>query len=392
MESIELVLYGMMYFDNNATTPVDQRVLDVMLPYFTSLYANPASRQHEPGNNANWAVSLARLEIAEILGVDPAEIVFTSGATEACNLAIKGVYGLYRRKGRHIVVIKTEHKAVLDCCAFLEEKGAEITFVDVDPNGMIIRDVLESVIRDDTILVIAMWANNETGVIQRMDEIGALCARKGTLLFSDASQAVGKISVKPKEVGVQLLAFSAHKFCGPKGVGVLYVSGRSPRVKIEPLIHGGGHERGFRSGTLNVPGIVGMGKALEISWSMHEAENTRLAKLRDLLESGLLAIHGAQINGSTVERMPHVSNMSFHGIDAEVLMESLQHELAVASGSACTAADPEPSHVLMSMGLSRDAAKASLRFSLGCMNTEEEVRIVIQLITDGVARLRDFVR
>lgn len=386
--SIELVLRRMIYFDNNATTPVDQRVLDAMLPYFTSHFGNAASRQHESGQNANDAVGVSRDILADILGVDTEEIVFTSGATEACNLAIKGIFVSYRRKGSHIVVVGTEHKAVLDCCSYLVEKGAEITYLDVDSNGAIDLKKLEDVIRDDTILVIAMWANNETGVIHPVEEIGAICARKGTLLFSDATQAVGKTSVRPREVGVQLLALSAHKFYGPKGVGALYMSGKSPRVKVDPLIHGGGHERGHRSGTLNVPGIIGLGKALEIAWDGHEAENNRLRALRDKLEGGLLSIERTELNNRCVSRMPHVTNIQFAGIDGEVLMDSLQDELAVASGSACTAADPDPSHVLMAMGLSREEAGSSLRFSLGRMNTEEEVLRVIDIVANQVTQLR----
>jgi cysteine desulfurase len=386
--SIELDSYRMIYFDNNATTPVDQRVLDAMLPYFTMDYGNAASRQHQLGRNGESAVARTRETLADILGVEPGEIVFTSGATEACNLAIKGIFGMYRRKGRHIVVINTEHKAVLDCCSYLEEKGAEVTYLDVDSNGMIDLQKLGETIREDTILVIAMWANNETGVVHRVEDIGNVCARKGTLFFSDATQAVGKILVRPREAGIQLLALSSHKFYGPKGVGALFVSGKSPRIKLDPLIHGGGHERGNRSGTLNVPGIVGMGKAVEIAWDEHKRENERLRGLRDILERGLLSIDRTESNSNGSMRMPHVSNIRIDGIDAEKLMDSLQNILAVASGSACTAADPDPSHVLMAMGLSREEAKTSLRFSLGRMNTEEEVHRVIEILTEEVALLR----
>ncbi len=384
MESFELVLHRMIYFDNNATTPVDQRALDAMLPYFSMHFGNAASRQHQSGMKAKLAVDGARASIADVIGVDSKEIVFTSGATEACNLAIKGIFGLYRRKGRHLVVVNTEHKAVLDCCSHLEEKGAEITFVNVDTNGIIDMPMLEDAIRNDTILVIAMWANNETGVIHSIEDIGAVCARKGTLLFSDATQAVGKISVKPRDVGVQLLAMSAHKFYGPKGVGALYISNKSPRVKLDPLIDGGGHEGGNRSGTLNVPGIVGMGKALDIAWDEHLIENARLKILRDRLEAGLLEINNAVLNGGGDMRMSNVTNVRFEGTDAEKLMLSLQNELAIASGSACTAADPDPSHVLIAMGLTRDEAGSSLRFSLGRMNTVEEVDHVIELIASRV--------
>lgn len=388
MGSIELVLQQMIYFDNNATTPVDQRVVETMLPYFTEHFGNAASRQHQSGVKAKSAVESARASIAEVMGVDAKEIVFTSGATEACNLAIKGVFGLYRRKGRHIVVIRTEHKAVLDCITHLEKSGGEVTYVEVDSNGILDLEALESAIRDDTILVTVMWANNETGVVHPIEEVGAICARKGTLLFSDATQAVGKMSVKPRDVGVQLLAFSAHKFFGPKGIGALYISSKSPRVKLDPLIDGGGHERGNRSGTLNVPGIVGMSRALEIAQDGLQAEQARMAKFRDRLEAGLLDINGAKLNSYSPKRISNVTNIRFEGIVAEELMEALQHELAIASGSACTAADPDPSHVLMAMGLTREETASSLRFSLGRFNTEDEVRRVIELVTTEVGRMR----
>ena len=296
MGSFKLLLPKMIYFDHNATTPVDDRVLDAMLPYFSVHFGNAASRQHQIGRVGRAAVEVTRDTVANTLGVDSKEIVFTSGATEACNLAIKGVFGLYRRKGSHIVVVQTEHKSVLDCCSYLAEKGAEISYVNVDSYGQIDLQVLEGVIRADTILVIAMWANNETGFIHPIKEIGALCERKGTLLFSDATQAVGKISVEPREAGVQLLALSAHKFYGPKGTGALYISGKSPRLKLDPLMHGGGHERGHRSGTLNVPGIVGMGKALEVARDNQQSENDRLAVLRNRLEEGLLLIDNTKLN------------------------------------------------------------------------------------------------
>jgi len=378
----------MIYFDNNATTPVDERVIDAMLPYFRSHFGNAASRQHTPGDIADSAVENARRIVADVLGIDSKEVVFTSSATEACNMAIKGVFGLYRRKGSHIVIIRTEHKAAMDCCSYLSQQGAEITYVDVDSNGSIDLAILDEVIRDDTILVIAMWANNETGVIHPIEKIGALCAQKGTLLFSDATQAVGKVPVRPREAGVQILALSAHKFYGPKGVGAMYISGKSPRVKLDPLIHGGGHERGQRSGTLNVPGIVGLGKALEITWQDHLIENERLHVLRDKLEAGLLLIERTESNGRGTLRMAHVANIRFEGIDSKALMDSFHDELAVASGSACMAADPEPSHVLMAMGCSREEAGSSLRLSLGRMNTEEEVQLVIDIVGKAVERQR----
>ena len=375
-----------LYMDYAATTPMDPRVAKKMMDFMTpdGEFGNPASRSHPYGWNAEAAVEEARKNVAALVNANPKEIIWTSGATESDNLAIKGAAHFYNKKGKHIITSKTEHKAVLDCCSHLEEKGAEITFVNVDTNGIIDMPMLEDAIRNDTILVIAMWANNETGVIHSIEDIGAVCARKGTLLFSDATQAVGKISVKPRDAGVQLLAMSAHKFYGPKGVGALYISNKSPRVKLDPLIDGGGHEGGNRSGTLNVPGIVGMGKALDIAWDEHLIENARLKILRDRLEAGLLAINNAVLNGGGDMRMSNVTNVRFEGTDAEKLMLSLQNELAIASGSACTAADPDPSHVLIAMGLTRDEAGSSLRFSLGRMNTVEEVDHVIELIASRV--------
>ncbi|HLF64188.1 MAG TPA: cysteine desulfurase family protein [Saprospiraceae bacterium] len=379
----------MIYFDNNATTPVAPEALEVMLPYFTQHFGNPASRQHAFGWVAEEAVDQARKHVAEVLKVEPLEICFTSGATEACNLALKGVYGLYQRKGKHIITVTTEHKAVLDTCHYLESLGAEITYLPVDTKGFIDFNMLRDAIRADTILVAVMWANNETGVIHPIDEIGKICAEKGTMLFSDATQAVGKIPVHPRESGVQLLALSAHKFYGPKGIGVLYISRRSPRVKLSPLIHGGGHEEGMRSGTLNVPNIVGLGRAITLAQEKMMETNTRLQSMRDRLESSLLEFPSVFVNGDTVNRLSHVSNIRFDSIDGGALMTSLSKELAIASGSACTSANPEPSHVLQAMGLSRNQAKASLRISLGRFNTEEEVHTAIALIKGGAEKLRE---
>jgi cysteine desulfurase len=377
------------YLDNNATTPVAPEVLEAMLPYFTQHYGNPASRQHAYGWIAEEAIDHARMQVAQILDVEPAEICFTSGATEACNLALKGIYALYQRKGKHIVTIATEHKAVLDTCAYLRTQGAEITVLPVDAQGRIDPDMLREAIRTDTILVAAMWANNETGVIHPVEAIGAICAEKGTMLFSDATQAVGKITVHPRAGGVQLLALSAHKCYGPKGAGALYISRHSPRVKLSPLIHGGGHEEGVRSGTLNVPGIVGLGQAMQLAANAIIHDQHRIRNLRDLLEAALRALPAVEINGSVQDRLPHVSNLRVDGIDASRLMTALSKEIAMASGSACTSANPEPSHVLQAMGLTRDQARASVRLSLGRYNTVEEMRTASGLIAEQIQKLRD---
>ena len=374
--------------DNNATTPCDPRVLEEMLPYFTQKFGNAASRSHTFGWEAEDAVDKARERIAAALGVLPKEIVFTSGATESDNLAIKGIFEAYASKGDHIITVKTEHKAVLDTCKALQKRGATVTYLNVDREGLIDLNELREAITDKTVLVAVMWANNETGVLQPMREIAAICEEKGVLLFSDATQAVGKIEVKPKEVGVHLLAFSGHKIYGPKGVGGLYVSSAQPRVKLSAQIHGGGHERGMRSGTLNVPGIVGLGAALQIATKEMEAEAGRVATLRDQLESGLLTIEEAFVNGSRTHRLPNVSNISFRCVEGEKLMATFNQKLAVSSGSACTSASLDPSHVLTAMGLSDEMAHSSIRFSLGRFNTAEDVNRAIELVKTGVEKLR----
>jgi cysteine desulfurase len=376
----------LIYFDNNATTPLAPEVLEAMLPYFNAHYGNAASRQHAFGWIAQDAVDVARNQCAQALHVDPQEIIFTSGATEACNLALKGVFETYRRKGRHIVTIATEHKAVLDTCHYLESLGAELTVLPVNNSGAVDLQFLSDSIRNDTILVSAMWANNETGVLHPMAAIGKICAEKGTLLFSDATQAVGKIPVHPRSSNVQLLACSAHKFHGPKGIGLLYISRKSPRVKVTPLLHGGGHEEGMRSGTLNVPGIVGMGKAITMAVSSPDSIE-KVGALRNDLEASLLSIDASFINGAE-PRMPHVCNIRFDGIDGAALMANLSRELAIASGSACTSANPEPSHVLLAMGLSREQARSSLRLSAGRQNTMQEVQQVVEMISKTVQQLR----
>ncbi len=378
------------YLDNNATTPCDPRVVEAMLPYFFEHPGNAASRSHPFGWEAESAVDIARQQIAKLIGADDKEIIFTSGATEADNLALKGVYEMYSRKGNHIITVTTEHKAVLDTCKVLEKKGAEVTFLEVGADGMIDPKALEAAIKPTTILISVMWANNETGVIQPMKEIGNICAKHGILFMSDATQAVGKIPVNPRETGVHLMAFSAHKMYGPKGVGALYVSRKDPRVKVTAQMDGGGHERGMRSGTLNVPGIVGFGKAAEIAQAEMEQEAVRLSNLRDRLENGLKSsMEEVYINGNINHRMPHVTNMSFKHVEGEGLMMTFNQNIALSSGSACTSASLEPSYVLVALGLGDDLAHSSLRFSLGRFTTEEEVDFAIEAIRNGVNHMRD---
>lgn len=378
------------YLDNNATTPCDPRVVDAMLPYFYEHPGNAASRSHPFGWEAEAAVDIARQQIADLIGADEKEIIFTSGATEADNLAIKGVFEMYARKGKHIITCKTEHKAVLDTCKALEKRGAEISYLEVASDGLINLQELEALIRPDTILVSIMWANNETGVIQPMREIGEICARKGVLFMSDATQAVGKIQVNPREHGVHLMAFSAHKMYGPKGVGALYVSRKDPRVKVTAQMDGGGHERGMRSGTLNVPGIVGFGKAASIAQLEMQQDAERLSKLRDKLESRLKSeMEEVYINGNVAHRMPHVTNMSFKHVEGEGLMMTFNQDIALSSGSACTSASLEPSYVLVALGLGDDLAHSSLRFSLGRFTSEADIDFAIEAIKKGVNHMRE---
>lgn len=379
----------LIYLDNNATTPTDPRVVEAMLPYFYEHPGNAASRNHPFGWVAEEAVDYAREQIANLIEVDPKEIIFTSGATESDNLALKGVFEMYRRKGNHIITVKTEHKAILDACDHLEKLGADITYLNVNREGLIDLEELEAAIKPETILVSVMWANNETGVIQPMKEIGAICEKHGVLFMSDATQAVGKIPVNPKEVGVHLMAFTGHKMYGPKGVGALYVSRRKPRVKVTAQMDGGGHERGMRSGTLNVPGIVGFGKAAEIAKQEMANDAIRLSKLRDKLESELMQLEEVYINGSKENRMPHVTNLSFKHVEGEGLMMTFNQNIAVSSGSACTSASLEPSYVLIALGLGDDLAHSSIRFSLGRFTTEEDVDYAIQALKEGVNHMRE---
>ena len=377
------------YLDNNATTPCDPRVVDAMLPYFYNHPGNAASRNHPFGWKAEEAVDYAREQVADLLQVDTKEIIFTSGATESDNLALKGVYEMYSRKGNHIITAKTEHKAVLDACQKIEKMGGEVTYLDVKRDGLIDLAELEAAIKENTILVSIMWANNETGVIQPMKEIGDICAKHGVLFFSDATQAVGKIKTHPKEVGVHLMAFTGHKMYGPKGVGALFVNRKKPRVKVTAQMDGGGHERGMRSGTLNVPGIVGLGKAAAIAKEDMAKDAERLSKLRDRLEASLLELEEAYVNGNTDHRMPHVTNISFKHVEGEGLMMTFNQNIAVSSGSACTSASLEPSYVLIALGLGDDLAHSSIRFSLGRFTTDEEIDYAIDALKKGVNHMRD---
>jgi len=378
------------YLDNNSTTPCDPRVVDTMVPYFYQKPGNSASRNHPFGWEAEEGVDYAREQIAALLKVDPKEIIFTSGATESDNLAIKGVFEMYKSKGNHIITVTTEHKAVLDTCDKLTESGAEITYLKVAEDGLIDLAELEAAIKSTTILVSVMWANNETGVIQPMKEIGDICEKHGVLFMSDATQAVGKIPTYPKEIGVHLMAWTSHKMYGPKGVGALYVSRKSPRVKVTAQMDGGGHERGMRSGTLNVPGIVGFGKAAEIARLEMQADAERLNKLRNRLEHELTSrLEECYINGNVDHRMPHVTNISFKHVEGEGLMMTFNQNIAVSSGSACTSASLEPSYVLVALGLGDDLAHSSIRFSLGRFTTEEEVDFAVEKLVAGVNHMRD---
>ncbi|MFM8372938.1 MAG: IscS subfamily cysteine desulfurase, partial [Bacteroidota bacterium] len=334
-------------------------------------------------------VDYSREQIARLLNVEDKEVIFTSGATESNNLAIKGVFEMYAKKGNHIITAETEHKAVLDTCKHLEKAGAEITYLKVQEDGLVNLADLEAAIKPSTILVSLMWANNETGVIQPMAEIAKICEKHGVLFHSDATQAVGKIPTHPRETGVHLMSFTAHKMYGPKGVGALYVSRKNPRVKVTAQMDGGGHERGMRSGTLNVPGIVGFGKAAELARLEMHQDAERLGKLRDRLQAALCQLEETKVNGNEGSRMPHVTNISFKHVEGEGLMMTFNQNIAVSSGSACTSASLEPSYVLVSMGLGDDLAHSSIRFSLGRFTTDEDVDMAVKLVTDGVNHMRE---
>ncbi len=377
------------YLDHNATTPMDPRVLEAMIPYFTENFGNAASRNHSFGWHAEEAVDYAREQVAKLIGADPKEIIFTSGATEGDNLAIKGVYEMYASKGNHIITCTTEHKAVLDTCKHLEKAGAEVTYLEVQPDGLIDLKELEAAMRPTTILVAIMYANNEIGVIQPVKEIAAIAKKHGALFFTDGVQAVGKIPVDVIADGIDIMAFTAHKMYGPKGVGALYVRRKNPRVKVTAQMDGGGHERGMRSGTLNVPGIVGFGKAAEIARTDMEVDTARISKLRDKLENALKQIDESYVNGNPAHRLPHVSNISFKYVEGEGLMMGFNKDIALSSGSACTSASLEPSYVLKALGLGDDLAHSSLRFGLGRYTTEEQIDFTIKAVSETVLKLRE---
>ena len=377
------------YLDNNATTPCDPRVVDAMIPYFTENFGNAASRSHPFGWVAEEAVDYAREQVAKLIGADPKEIIFTSGATEADNLALKGVFEMYASKGNHIITCTTEHKAVLDTCKHLEKLGAEVTYLQVQADGLVDLNELEKAITDKTILIAIMYGNNEIGVVQPVREISAIARKHGVLFFTDGTQAVGKIPVDVNADGIDLMAFSAHKMYGPKGVGALYVRRKNPRVKVTAQMDGGGHERGMRSGTMNVTGIVGFGKACELCMNEMEAEAKRLSKMRDRLEKGLMELEEAYVNGNADHRLPHVCNISFKYVEGEGLIMGFNKDIAVSSGSACTSASLEPSYVLKALGLGDDLAHSSLRFGLGRFTTDEQIDYTINAIKNTVLKLRE---
>jgi cysteine desulfurase len=377
------------YLDNNATTPMDPRVLDAMLPYFVEKFGNAASRNHSFGWIAEEAVDYAREHVAKLINADPKEIIFTSGATEADNLAIKGVYEMYSSKGNHVITCTTEHKAVLDTCKHIEKTGGQVTYLAVKEDGLIDLAELEKAITDKTILITIMYGNNETGVVQDIKGISKIARKHGILFFTDATQAVGKIPVDVNADGIDLMAFSGHKMYGPKGVGALYVRRKNPRVKVTSQMDGGGHERGMRSGTLNVPSIVGFGKACELCMNEMESEGKRLSKMRDRLENSLLEMEETYVNGNREHRLPHTSNISFKYVEGEGLMMGFNKNIALSSGSACTSASLEPSYVLKALGLGDDLAHSSLRFGLGRFTTDEQIDFTIKAIKETVTKLRE---
>ncbi len=375
------------YLDYSATTPVDPRVASKMVPYLTEYFGNPASRSHVYGWTAEKAVENARNEVAMLVRSDPREIIWTSGATESNNLAIKGAAHFYKSKGRHLVTEKTEHKAVLDTMRELEREGFEVTYLDVEENGLVSVDAFRSALRPDTILASVMLVNNEIGVIQPIYELGEICCQQGVLLHVDAAQATGKVEIDLQSLQVDLMSFSAHKTYGPKGIGALYVR-RKPRVRLEGQMHGGGHERGLRSGTLATHQIVGMGEAFRLAREEMGVENERVRYLRDRLLAGLVQIEETYINGDLIKRVPHNLNVSFNFVEGESLIMAIK-DLAVSSGSACTSASLEPSYVLRALGRNDELAHSSIRFSIGRFTTEAEIDFTIDLIRKKIGRLRE---
>jgi cysteine desulfurase len=377
------------YLDNNATTCVDPQVLEAMLPYFCEKYGNAASRSHSFGWEGEQAVENARQQLADVLGAESKEIIWTSGATESNNIAIKGVAAMYGDKGKHIITQVTEHKAVLDPCKYLEQHGFRVTFLPVDKEGHVDLQQLKDAMKDDTILVSIMHGNNEIGTLQPIGEIGRFCKERGILFHTDCCQTFGKVPINVEEMGIDLLSCSGHKIHGPKGVGALYVRRKRPRVRCEPVLHGGGHERGMRSGTLNVPGIVGLGRAAELCRLHMDTEPARIAKLRDKLKNGILTqLDEVFLNGDAVQRTPSNLNLSFAYVEGESMMMGMD-DIAVSSGSACTSASLEPSYVLKALGVGDELAHSSIRFSLGRFNTEAEIDYTIDRVVTAVRRLRE---
>ncbi|HEX8785591.1 MAG TPA: IscS subfamily cysteine desulfurase [Telluria sp.] len=375
------------YMDYSATTPIDPRVADKMIPYLREQFGNPASRSHAYGWSAEAAVEEARAQVAALVGADPREIIWTSGATESNNLALKGAAHFYKSKGKHIITVKTEHKAVLDTVRELERQGFEATYLEPQDNGLVSVEQLEAAIRPDTILVSVMMVNNEIGVIQPIKEIGELCRKKGIIFHSDAAQATGKVHINLEELKVDLMTFTAHKTYGPKGVGALYVR-RKPRVRLEAQMHGGGHERGMRSGTLATHQIVGMGEAFRIAREEMATENERIRMLRDRLLKGLQDMEEVYVNGDMEQRVPHNLNVSFNFVEGESLIMAVK-DIAVSSGSACTSASLEPSYVLRALGRSDELAHSSIRFTIGRFTTEEDIDFAVNLLKAKVGKLRE---
>ena len=377
-----------LYLDHNATTPCDPRVVEAMLPWFTDRFGNASSIHYPLGWLSEEAVETAREQVADLMGASSKEIVFTSGATEAINMAIRGLMDANQKKGSHIITVGTEHKAVLDTCRALEAKGIGTTYLPVDQQGLIDLDLLERMITKDTVLIAVMMANNETGVLQPVAQIGGIAEKHGVFFLSDAVQAVGKIDVAVNDDGIDLLPISAHKMYGPKGVGALYISRKVAKANLVSQLTGGGHEKGLRSGTLNVPGIVGFGKAAEIALGQMDEDSHRLARLRDALEEGILSLEGTRLNGHKDRRLPHVSNICFEGVEGKALLIAINKELAVSSGSACSSITTRPSHVLTAMGLESELARSTIRFGLGRSTTEEQVEFAVAYVKETVGRLR----
>ena len=375
------------YLDNQATTPLDPEVFSAMSPWFTEKFGNASSRNHTYGWEAEEAVEIARESVAAIIGSLPKEIIFTSGATEANNIALQGAAKNYQNQGRHIITLKTEHKAVIDVCQHLSEDGFDITYLPVDKDGMLNVNKFEDAIRDDTIFASVMHVNNEIGVIQPIKELGAICKKTGVIFHVDAAQSLGKIPINVDDMGIDLLSISAHKFYGPKGIGGLYIRRKDPRVQLQPIMFGGGHERGIRSGTLPVPNIVGMGRACDLAADVMNEENLKITTLRDALLQGIRDKNpNALVNGSMEKRVAGNLNMSFPGVNNEAIIAAIP-EIAISSGSACTTSTMEPSHVLLALGMSKEEAYSSLRFGIGRFNTEEDIHIAVKSINGCMKKL-----